>query len=98
MERHGQGAVGSGWRSFDYQGVHFVGLNNVMNIQEGSLGRLGQEQLDWLRRDLAGKGDSTPIVLFAHIPLGSADPQWAWGTEDSAPGLETAARVGSAGG
>jgi Icc protein len=95
MERHGQGAVGSGWRSFDYQGVHFVGLNNVMNIKEGSLGRLGQEQLDWLRRDLAGKGDSTPIVLFAHIPLWSVYPQWGWGTEDSARALEMVARFGS---
>src|ERR1700688_198815 len=69
MERYGQGAVrgGNGWRSFDYQGVHFVGLNNCMNLRAGSLGLLGQEQLDWLRRDLAGKNDSTPIVVFAHI-------------------------------
>src|SRR5947209_11832056 len=59
MQRYGQGAVrgGNGWRSFDYSGVHFVGLNNCMNLSAGSLGILGQDQLDWLRRDLAGKTD-----------------------------------------
>jgi Icc protein len=97
MERYGQGAVsgGLGWRSFDYQGVHFVGLNNCMALREGSLGLLGQEQLAWLQRDLAGKGDSTPIVVFAHVPLWSVYPQWNWGTQDSAQAMELLARFGS---
>jgi 3',5'-cyclic AMP phosphodiesterase CpdA len=97
MERYGQGAVadGLGWRSFDYQGVHFVGLNNCMALREASLGLLGQEQLAWLRRDLAGKGDNTPIVVFAHIPLWSVYPQWNWGTRDSAQAMELLARFGS---
>jgi Icc protein len=94
LERYGRGSP-NGWRSFDHRGVHFVGLNNVMNIREGSLGQLGQEQLDWLRQDLAGKTDSTPIVLFAHIPLWTVYPQWGWGTEDSARALELVARFGS---
>ncbi len=97
MERYGQGAVrgGLGWRSFDYQGVHFVGLNNCMALREGSLGLLGAEQLAWLRDDLGGKTDSTPIVVFAHIPLWSVYPQWNWGTEDSARAMELLARFGS---
>jgi 3',5'-cyclic AMP phosphodiesterase CpdA len=95
MDRHGRGAAGNGWRSFDYQGVHFVGLNNCLNLRAGSLGLLGQEQLEWLRRDLSGKTDSTPIVVFAHIPLWTIHQPWGWGTEDSARALELLRRFGS---
>jgi hypothetical protein len=95
LARYGRGTVGNGWRSFDYRGVHFVGLNNCMNLRVGSLGLLGQEQLDWLRQDLAGKSDSTPIVVFAHIPLWTVHQAWGWGTEDSARALELLARFGS---
>ena len=97
MERYGHGAVrgGNGWRSFDYQGVHFVGLNNCMNLRAGSLGLLGQEQLEWLRQDLAGKTDSTPIVVFAHIPLWTVHQPWGWGTQDSEQALELLRRFGS---
>jgi Icc protein len=95
MERYGRGATGSGWRSFDYQGVHFIGLNNCMNLRQGSLGLLGREQLDWLRKDLTGKTDSTPIVVFAHIPLWTVHQPWGWGTEDGARALELLRRFGS---
>jgi Icc protein len=95
LERYGRGTVGSGWRSFDYQGVHFIGLVNVMNLRPGGLGLLGQEQLDWLRQDVAGLGDSTPIVVFAHVPLWTVYPRWGWGTEDSARALALLARFGS---
>jgi 3',5'-cyclic AMP phosphodiesterase CpdA len=95
MERYGRGAIGNGWRSFDYQGVHFVGLNNCTNLHAGSLGLLGDDQLDWLRRDLAGKTDSTPIVVFAHIPLWAVHPPWGWGTQDSERALQLLRRFGS---
>jgi 3',5'-cyclic AMP phosphodiesterase CpdA len=68
-ERYGKSAKGSGWYSFDQDGVHFVGLVNVMNLKAGGLGALGEEQLAWLADDLKGKSASTPIVVFAHIPL-----------------------------
>jgi 3',5'-cyclic-AMP phosphodiesterase len=95
MERYGRGAHGSGWRSFDHRGVHFVGLVNVMNLQGGHLGVLGREQLDWLRQDLAGKTDSTPVVVFAHVPLWTVYQQWGWGTEDGAQALALLRRFGS---
>jgi 3',5'-cyclic AMP phosphodiesterase CpdA len=95
MERYGRGAHGNGWRSFDHRGVHFVGLVNVMNLEGGHLGVLGREQLDWLRQDLAGLTDSTPVVVFAHVPLWSVYPQWGWGTEDGAQALELLRRFGS---
>ena len=75
-ERFGKNTTGSGWYSFDQKGVHFIGLVNVANIQEGGLGTLGQEQLDWLEKDVKALSASTPIVLFAHIPLWAVYPKW----------------------
>jgi 3',5'-cyclic AMP phosphodiesterase CpdA len=96
LERYGGREVrGTGWRSFDHRGVHFIGLVNVMNLQAGRLGVLGREQLDWLRQDVAGLTDSTPIVVFAHVPLWTVYPQWGWGTEDGAQALALLRRFGS---
>ena len=71
------------WYSFDLKGVHFVGLVNVMNLQQNGLGKLGDDQLEWLEKDLADRTASTPVVVFAHVPLWSIYPQWGWGTLDS---------------
>lgn len=94
-ERFAKKAVGSGWYSFDKKGVHFVGLVNVLNIREGGLGILGGEQLDWLKKDLAPLSASTPIVVFAHIPLWAVYPQWGWGTDDAEQALGLLRRFGS---
>ena len=94
-KRFGKHSMGSGWYSFDQKGVHFVGLVNVMDIREGGLGRLGQPQLDWLKDDLKARSSSTPIVLFAHVPLWTIYPQWGWGTEDSEQALGYLKRFGS---
>jgi len=95
LERYGQGAKGAGWYSFDYEGVHFIGLVNVVDLKAGGLGNLGPEQLAWLASDLGGRSASTPIVVFAHIPLWTIAPDWGWGTEDSAQALALLARFGS---
>jgi 3',5'-cyclic AMP phosphodiesterase CpdA len=95
LERHGKGTRGSGWQSFDYQGVHFIGLVNVMNLKAGGLGVLGNEQLDWLKDDVARLTDSTPIVVYAHVPLWTVYPKWGWGTEDSEQALALLKRFGS---
>jgi 3',5'-cyclic AMP phosphodiesterase CpdA len=83
LQRYGKGTKGSGWYSFDQKGVHFVGLVNVANLKAGGMGSLGHEQLEWLEDDLKGRSASTPIVLFAHIPLWTIYPDWGWGTDDS---------------
>jgi 3',5'-cyclic AMP phosphodiesterase CpdA len=95
LERYGKGTRGTGWRSFDQRGVHFVGLVNVMDLKAGGLGALGKDQLDWLKKDVAGLGDSTPVVVFAHVPLWSVYPKWGWGTEDGGQALELLKRFGS---
>jgi 3',5'-cyclic AMP phosphodiesterase CpdA len=95
LERFGKETHGTGWHSFDYRGVHFVGLVNVMNLKAGGLGVLGQEQLDWLKKDVAGLAASTPLVVFAHVPLWTVYEKWGWGTEDSAQALALLKRFGS---
>jgi 3',5'-cyclic AMP phosphodiesterase CpdA len=94
-ERFGKNTLGAGWYSFDRKGVHFIGLVNVVNIREGGLGILGADQLDWLKKDLAPLAASTPIVVFAHIPLWAVYPQWGWGTDDAEQALGLLRRFGS---
>ena len=94
-ERFGKNTQGAGWYSFDQRGVHFIGLVNVANLKAGGLGTLGTEQLEWLERDVKRLKSSTPIVVFAHIPLWSVYPEWGWGTDDSAQALTYLKRFGS---
>jgi Icc protein len=94
-ERYGKGSLGDGWYSFDQKGLHFIGLVNVMNLKAGGLGSLGKEQLEWLEHDVKTLKSSTPIVVFAHIPLWSVYPEWGWGTDDSAQALSYLKRFGT---
>ena len=95
LERYGKGTRGQGWHSFDYKGVHFVGLVNVANLKPGGLGVLGPDQLDWLKKDVEPLGPSTPIVIYAHVPLWTVFPQWGWGTQDSEHALTLLKKFGS---
>lgn len=84
-----------GYYSFDQQGAHFIGLNNVQNLKAGGLGFLGSDQLTWLEQDLRGRSASQPIVVFAHIPLWEVYGPWGWGTDDGAQVLAMLKRFGS---
>jgi 3',5'-cyclic AMP phosphodiesterase CpdA len=95
LDRFGKGTQGEGWYSFDQKGVHFVGLVNVVNLKAGGLGTLGAGQLEWLERDLERLSSSTPVIVFAHIPLWTVYPEWGWGTEDSERALSYLRRFGS---
>jgi 3',5'-cyclic AMP phosphodiesterase CpdA len=94
-ERYGRGAQGAGWYSFDANGVHFIGLVNVVDLKAGGLGNLGAEQLAWLEADVKGRSASTPIVVFAHIPLWVVYQDWGWGTEDGGRALDLLKHFGS---
>jgi 3',5'-cyclic-AMP phosphodiesterase len=94
-DRFGRLSKGQGWYSFDHKGVHFVGLNNVMNLKAGGLGNLGNDQLEWMEKDVKHLSKSTPIVVFAHIPLWSVYPEWGWGTDDAAQALSYLKKFGS---
>lgn len=95
LERYGKGTKGDGWYSFDYKGVHFIGLVNAQGQGDGGLGMLGDQQLQWLEKDLKGLSNSTPVVVFAHVPLWAVYPQWGWGTSDSEKALSFLRRFGS---
>jgi 3',5'-cyclic-AMP phosphodiesterase len=93
-ERFGRDTLGLGWNSFDFKGVHFVGLVNVIGKKQG-LGKLGDEQLAWLEKDLAKLSSETPVVAYAHVPLWMVSPEWGWGTDDGSRALEMLKRFGS---
>ena len=95
LDRYGKNTKGAGWYSFDKKGVHFIGLVNVVSLKAGGLGSLGQEQLAWMSDDIAHLKHSTPVVVFAHIPLWSVYPEWGWGTDDSAQALGYLKKFGS---
>ena len=52
-------------------------------------------QLEWLEQDVAGLGSSTPVVVFAHVPLWTVYPQWGWATKDGEQALSYLRRFGS---
>jgi 3',5'-cyclic-AMP phosphodiesterase len=87
LARYGKGTQGRGWYSFDAAGVHFIGLVNVYGFlpgfQPSGLAQLGDDQLEWLEKDLAHRPASTPIVVMAHVPLWTIYEKWGWGTLDA---------------
>lgn len=92
-QRFGKGTMGNGWYSFNHKGVHFVGLNNC--VQVDAMGNIGDEQLAWFKNDVGSLSASTPIVVFAHIPLWMVYEKWGWGTHDGAEALALLKRFGS---
>ena len=83
-------------KSLKTERIFYVpGEHDVLNLKAGGLGNLGHEQLEWLEKDVAKLKGSTPIVVFAHIPLWSVYPQWGWGTDDSQQALAYLKRFGS---
>jgi 3',5'-cyclic AMP phosphodiesterase CpdA len=95
FKRYAPQSPGSGWYSFDSHGVHFIALVNVLNLKAGGFGSLGPEQLEWMEKDVKHLSKSTPIVVFAHVPLWTVYPDWGWGTDDSAQALSYLKRFGS---
>ncbi|EDZ98450.1 metallophosphoesterase [Burkholderia sp. H160] len=95
FNRFGKPSDNRGYYSFDHQGVHFVALVNVMNFKPNGLGGLGNEQLEWLENDLKGRSSSTPVVVFAHMPMWTIYAPWGWGTGDAEQAMGYLKRFGS---
>jgi 3',5'-cyclic AMP phosphodiesterase CpdA len=95
FSRFGQASANKGYYSFDHSGVHFVGLVNVMNFKANGLGGFGDEQLAWLKQDLGARSSSTPIVVFAHMPMWTIYEPWGWGTGDADQATSYLKRFGS---
>lgn len=99
LARYGKNTQGRGWYSFDAAGVHFIALVNVFNFNPGfkaaGFATLGDDQLEWLEKDVAHRSSSTPIVVLAHVPLWTVYEQWGWGTADAGRALGYLKRFGS---
>jgi 3',5'-cyclic AMP phosphodiesterase CpdA len=95
FKRFGAASGNKGYYSFDHAGVHFIGLINVLEFKPGGLGALGEAQLAWVRDDLRARSASTPIVVFAHMPLWTIYEPWGWGTGDSGALMSELRRFGS---
>lgn len=57
--------------SFDRGDVHYCVLNNVFWYGGGYVGYVTDQQLEWLRRDLARVEPGRTVIVVAHIPVGS---------------------------
>lgn len=64
--------------SFDHRGVHFIALDNVSRARP----EVGEEQIAWLKKDLARYPKTAPIIVFTHRPLFDLKPEWEWFTSD----------------
>ena len=95
FQRFGKASDNKGYYSFDHNGVHFIGLVNVMHFKPNGLGSLGDDQLEWLESDLKGRSSSTPIVVFAHMPMWTIYEPWGWGTGDAGRAMDYLKRFGS---
>jgi 3',5'-cyclic AMP phosphodiesterase CpdA len=95
FKRFGKASDNNGYYSFDHAGVHFIGLINVLQFKPGGLGTLGAEQLAWVNADLKGRSSSTPLVIFAHMPLWTVYEPWGWGTGDADQLMVPLRRFGS---
>src|SRR6185295_3505693 len=99
LARYGKDTKGQGWYSFDANGVHFIALINVFNFEPGfksaGLAKLGDEQLEWMEKNVKDLSASTPIVVLAHLPLWTVYQDWGWGTEDAPRALGYLKRFGS---
>ena len=63
---------GPDYYSFNYGGVHFVGLNTIDIDDQWYYGHVDSLQLAWLERDLAMVPETMPVVTFNHIPFFSS--------------------------
>jgi Calcineurin-like phosphoesterase len=70
--------------TFDHHGIHFIALDNVSD----SGAKLGDEQLAWLKADLATRDRNAPIIVLTHRPLFDLAPKWDWATRDGAQAME----------
>ena len=56
--------------SFDHKGWHFIVLDSIgIQPDRSWIGRVGEEQVEWLKADLAKTGKSKPILVVSHVPL-----------------------------
>lgn len=71
-KRFYRSVLGPNYYSFDYGGVHFLGLDTVDYDDLWYYGHVDSLQLAWMKADVARLSAGTPVVTFNHIPMVSA--------------------------
>jgi len=71
-KRFYRSVLGPNYYSFEYGGVHFMGLDTVDYDDLWYFGRVDSLQLGWMTRDVARLAAGMPVVTFNHIPMVSA--------------------------
>lgn len=67
------------WPTAEQRMLEMAALDNP----NGSPFMVGEEQREWLRKDLAKVDKSTPVVVFSHSPLQKIYKGWNFWTEDA---------------
>ncbi|MBL7103856.1 MAG: metallophosphoesterase [Bacteroidales bacterium] len=69
-EKMYENRIGKRYYSFDHKGWHFLILDSVEDTDESSyIGKVDDEQMEWIKSDLEKSNHSTPIVVSVHIPF-----------------------------
>jgi len=66
-----QNRLGKTYYSFDHKGWHFLILDSVEEAEddEGYVGGISQDQLEWIKEDLSKIQKDVPICVSVHIPV-----------------------------
>jgi hypothetical protein len=73
---------GPDYYSFDYGGIHFMGLNTVDYDDLWYSGHVDSVQVRWMQADLAAAARDARVVTFNHIPLYSGLESLSGFTDD----------------
>ena len=72
--------MGERFYSFDHKGWHFIILDAIYRGDEGNyIGKIDQEQVEWLKGDLDKTDKLTPIAITVHIPFITSRTQLSQG-------------------
>ena len=77
--------LGPDYYSFNYGGIHFMGINSVDYHDLWYYGHVDSLQLAWMKQDISSISKSMPVVTFNHIPFFSGGLSM-WGYQDEEPG------------
>ena len=68
--------MGDRFYSFDHKNWHFIILDAIYRSEEGHyIGKIDQEQIEWLKTDLEKTDKQTPIAITVHIPFITSQAQ-----------------------
>lgn len=81
--------IGARYSSFTHKGWRFIQLDSIGVTPERTyIGRIDEEQLDWLRSELEKTGKQTPIVVTTHIPLVTGFGQYVGVLPEQTKGIQ----------